>query len=94
MSTTKSGSSTEPLPWYKRWFSPSSSGTATARVKQGYPDSKANAPSASLKAVTCHCKLCGFAAKSRSLVYDHIKAFHRDVIDRNGNILEGTNPNG
>jgi hypothetical protein len=94
-STTKSGSSSERLPWYKRLFSPSASQTATTHAyTQDSPESKRSAPSASPAPVTWYCKLCGFAAKSRSLVYDHLKALHRDVLDRNGNISEDTRPNG
>lgn len=35
-----------------------------------------------------NCDLCGFAAKHRGLVYDHLKTSHSDVMDRNGHIRE------
>jgi hypothetical protein len=34
------------------------------------------------------CDLCGFAAKNRGLVYDHLKTSHSNVMDRNGHIRE------
>ena len=38
--------------------------------------------------VTYNCKLCGVASSLRTVVYDHIRHAHPDVIDRNGNINE------
>lgn len=88
---SKPESFVERLPWYRRWFSRSSSQSGVARATAGNPTtSKPSTASRPAAPVTYHCKVCGFAAKSRGLVYDHIKATHRDVIDRNGNIAEDT----
>jgi len=35
-----------------------------------------------------YCAECRFGSKLRGAVYDHIKASHEDVLDRNGRIVE------
>lgn len=69
---------TAKLPWYKRWFSRPS------------PDVRVSV-AAEIPARTppmFYCDICGFAAKIRGVVYDHIKGSHKSVLDRHGRIRE------
>lgn len=72
----------EKLPWYKRWFSRSS---PQAGAQGG---AKKGATSPTVIPVSYSCEECGFAAKIRGVVYDHIKSVHKTILDRNGRIRE------
>jgi hypothetical protein len=38
------------------------------------------------------CQECGFSSKLRGVVYDHIKSFHKEILDRHGRISEQVQP--
>jgi len=81
MKSTDSASGNGQVPWYRRLFG----GGATAKA----PAAPARAP----RPVTYYCTDCRFASKIRGVVYDHIKSFHKDVLDRHGHIEEVEAPN-
>lgn len=63
------------IPWYRRLF-----GARPAEAPAAPPPPR---PS-----VTYYCTDCRFSSKLRGVVYDHIKSFHKDVLDRHGHIAE------
>ena len=65
------------VPWYRRWFG-GASGAATGAAHA--------APA--VPKILYACDQCGFSAKLRGVVYDHIKSFHREILDRHGHITE------
>ena len=72
------------LPWYKRWISRS-----PEQVGRKQNDAKSSAVAApSTPHPTYYCEVCGYAAKIRGDVYDHIKSSHKEVLDRHGHIRE------
>ena len=76
MNTPNSAATNQRLPWYRRLFG---GGAQTATVAKAPPTSPR---------VLYACKQCGFSAKLRGAVYDHIKSSHKDDLDRNGHITE------
>ena len=82
MASTIAASGTGRLPWYRRLFG----GGTTTRV------SAVDAAPKSAPKVVYSCRECRFEATLRGTVYDHIKSFHKDVLDRHGRIEERPAP--
>ena len=78
MASATTVSSPQRISWLRRWLSrPSKAESPTVKT------ATVSAP----PPVSYSCDLCGFTSK-RGAVYDHIKATHKEVLDRNGHICE------
>jgi hypothetical protein len=63
------------VPWYRRLFG-GGGGAVAAKAAPRPPQ------------VLYACDQCGFSAKMRGVVYDHIKGLHKEILDRHGHITE------
>lgn len=77
MASTTSASGNGRLPWYRRLFG-GRSATPSVAVHAVPPRPR----------TLYVCRDCRFESNLRGVVYDHIKSFHKDVLDRHGHIEE------
>jgi hypothetical protein len=76
--------------WFRRLVSGggNESVARSANRRNGGESRQAKPGPQSPQRVSYNCDLCGVASRLRAVVYDHFKAAHPDVIDRNGHIRE------
>lgn len=79
MASSIAASEKRRLPWYRRLFGGQNASAVSAGPAAG--------PGAQARAMFV-CTDCGFESKLRGVVYDHVKSFHKDVLDRHGHIDE------